>query len=199
MNIKEQWYFDNCHRQLLEDYEALNYLASKGISDETIEKYNIGFDFWADPSTEPYAKSTQGDKVEKKHIAPRIIYPCNETFYIAESIDPETPDKFKILNPKGIKTALFNTIALYDEDNTVFLTAGPLEALRIIEAGKSALSFNRSNRTLLDQLKKDPTEKSFIIIGHILTDPEQDNKLLQLKKDLEKIKENAGKYKNRSG
>lgn len=184
---KANQYYLLCHARLKEDPEAFNYLTSKGISEETIEKFNIGFDPDADPSTEPFSRYMQGENEEKKYKAPRIIYPCNDSFYIAESIDPETPYKFRTLNPKGSKTALFNTIALYDEDNTVFLTAGPLEALRIIEAGKSAVSYNKFNRALLDQLKKDPIKKSFVILGHIMTDPEQDNKLNQLKRDLEKL------------
>ena len=110
---KYNFYYEKCHNNLLESPEALNYLTSKGISEETIEKYNIGFDSSADPSTRPgslidvteapnfkYIDNYTDEEIKqhndgKKYYTPRIIYPCNDNFYIAESIDPETPYIFK--------------------------------------------------------------------------------------------------------
>lgn len=91
----------------LDDPAAASYLQARGISIDTARRFNIGFDPAADPASAPGALANE----YKPHPAPRVIIPCGPLFYIARSIDPNTPAAFKAPNPKGTKTQLFNADA----------------------------------------------------------------------------------------
>ena len=92
----------------LDDPAAISYLQARGISIETARRFNIGFDPAADPATAPGALSDE----YKAHPTPRVIIPCTKDFYIARSLDPNTPAAFKAPNPKGSHTQIFNAAAV---------------------------------------------------------------------------------------
>lgn len=91
----------------LDDPAAISYLQARGISIDTARRFSVGFDPAADPASAPGALADE----YKPHPAPRIIVPCSPSFYIARSIDPNTPAAFKAPNPKGTHTQLFNADA----------------------------------------------------------------------------------------
>lgn len=160
-------YYKACSEKI-SDPAAISYLQNRKISIETAQRFNIGFDPAADPANAPGATADE----YKAHPAPRIIAPCTKDFYIARSIDPETPKAFKAPNPKGTHTKLFNAAALYNAD-IVFITEGIFDALSFLEAGQAAIALNSkgNGKLLLKQLQEKPTEAAFIIVPDNDSDP----------------------------
>lgn len=113
-------YYKSCAERLKTSPDAAEYLASRCISLETAEKFNIGYD----PQSDPAGSGTP---------TPRIIIPVSNSYFVGRSIDPNTPKQFKAMNPKGQHIQLFNFGALYNP-GTVFITEGIFDALSIIEA-----------------------------------------------------------------
>lgn len=153
-------YYEIC-RDRLDDPAAINYLQARGISIETAKACGIGFDPAADPAGAPGAIRSE----YKKHPCPRIIAPCDKQFYIARSIDPNTPPAFKAPNPKGSSTSIFNAAALNSEsEEPIFVVEGIFDALSIIETGHQAIALNGkiNGRLLLDAVTGAP-QKKFIV------------------------------------
>ena len=155
-------YYDYCNCGRITDPAAIDYLNGRGISIETANKCNLGFDAAADPATAPGSTGNE----YKPHPAPRIIIPCTNDFYIARSIDPATPEQYKAPNPAGSKTKPF-LYSLRDPANSIiFITEGVFDALAFIECGAAALALNGAGNTdlllsYIDKLR--PQNKTFII------------------------------------
>lgn len=145
-------YYAECRRHLREP-EPLAYLHKRGISIETADRYRIGFDRYADPA-------------HSNHPQPRLIVPVSKEYYIARSIDPNTPANLAKMNPKGVKIDLFNVKALFNADNgVVFVTEGVFDALSIIEAGAAAIALNSVSNAekLLSYLQERETPATLIL------------------------------------
>lgn len=173
-------YYEAC-RGRIDDPEAVSYLQARGISMNTARRYNLGYDPQADPAGAPGA---MGDEY-KAHPTPRIIAPCTDDFYIARSIDPDTPKKYKALYPTGSHMQIFNAAALYNS-SIVFVTEGMFDALSFIEAGQAAIATNGkgNGRFLINQLQERPTEAAFIIVPDNDDDPKTAEKTLQQAEEL---------------
>lgn len=154
-------YYKKC-RENMADPAAASYLQARGISAQTAAAYNIGYDPQADPAAAPGAMGNE----YKAHPTGRVIIPCSPDFYIARSIDPRTPPQYKAPNPKGSRTQLFNSAAIYSGADVIFICEGVFDALAIIEAGGAAVATNGkgNGKLLLQQLQKDPTEKRAFVI-----------------------------------
>lgn len=174
-------YYEQC-RGRVTNPAALSYLEARGISIDTIIKYNIGFDPEADPAGAPGAT---GDSY-KAHPTPRVIIPCTKDFYIARSIDPKTPPAFKAPNPKGSRTKLFNEAALYGGEKVIFVCEGWADALSFLEAGHAAISTNGkgNGKILIKQLQARPTDASFIICHDNDENPDTAAKTMQQAQEL---------------
>ena len=163
-NIDYSEYYIKCFQDLKKTPEAMKYINNRGISEETINTFRIGFDKYADPAFIPGSI----DKNEyRPHPTPRVIIPCSKQFYIARSIDPATPKQFKAPNPKGSKTEIFNKKAIYNKNEAIFVCEGIFDALSIIEAGADAISLHsKGNKDiLLKELEEHPApaDANFII------------------------------------
>ena len=161
-------YYSACAGRI-DDPAAISYLAARGISKETARRFNVGFDPAADPAGAPGALSDE----YRAHPAPRLIIPCAGSFYIARSIDPNTPAAYKAPNPKGTRTQIFNAEALYSGAGVVFVTEGVFDALSFIEAGQAAISTNGkgNGKLLLKRLQQQPTQAAFVIVPDNDDDP----------------------------
>lgn len=161
-------YYKLCKKRL-NDPAAVSYITGRGISLETVNRFNIGYDPEADPATAPGAMADE----HKAHPTPRIIAPCTDDFYIARSIDPETPKKYKALNPLGGALRLFNAKALYSGTKIIFVTEGVFDALSFIETGYDAIATGGkgNGRLLIEQLQAIPTKAAFIIVPDNDPDP----------------------------
>jgi DNA primase len=88
--------------------QAYNYLKSRGITDEIIEKYNIGF-------------CDQGSH-SGRIIVPSYDKKGNLNYYIARSWDPRT--KFKYKNPEAEKDKIIFNERLIDWKKDIYLVEG---------------------------------------------------------------------------
>ena len=100
--------FKDSHKIYPVRRQAYNYLNSRGITDEIIEKYGIGF----------------CDK--GSHIG-RIVVPSYDkkgelNYYVARSWDPHT--KFKYKNPEAEKDKIIFNEKLIDWDKDIYLVEG---------------------------------------------------------------------------
>lgn len=160
-NVDFSEYYKKCSERI-NDPEAISYLKARGISAELASLFNIGFDPAADPASAPGAMGNE----YKPHPEPRVIIPCTNDFYIARSINPNTPAAYKAPNPKGTHTQIFNTAALYNGADVVFVCEGWADAASFLEAGYEAIATNGkgNGNLLLEQLNKRPTAAAFIIV-----------------------------------
>lgn len=145
-------YFWECMGRV-NDPAAATYLKARGITEETVEKYGIGFDPAADPA-------------RAGHPTPRIIIPVTQGHYVARSTDPTTPKEYRVMNPKGATIGIFNEAILQRQDlETVFVTEGAFDALSIIEAGGQAIALNSTSnaKILIDHLAAHRTEATVIL------------------------------------
>ena len=153
-------YYKQCAARL-KDAEAgkaaRDYINNRGISTETAIAAGIGFDPAADPANAP------GESDGKIYPEPRIIAPCNESFYIARAIDPKAA--YKASMPKGSKASIFNKKILYKSD-LVFIVEGLFDCLSLIELGQAAIALNAAGygTKLIDILKAKPANCSFIVV-----------------------------------
>ena len=88
--------------------QAYNYLKSRGITDEIIEKYNIGF-------------CDQGSH-SGRIIVPSYDKKGNLNYYIARSWDSKT--KFKYKNPEAEKDKIIFNERLIDWKKDIYLVEG---------------------------------------------------------------------------
>lgn len=187
-------YYKECAARL-KDPAAISYLQGRGISEQTAKAFNIGYDPEADPAGAPGA----GIDEYKAHATPRIIIPCSYDFYIARSIDPDTPKQYKAPNPKGSNTKLFNEKALDEQTGKsfIFIVEGVFDALSFIEAGQPAIALNGkgNGKLLLKRLQEHPEHKEFIICPDNDSDPKTDKDTKQRAAELNAALQAAG-YKS---
>lgn len=107
--INQDDYFYWCHK----DVNRTDYWHKRGITDEVIERYNLGYD----------------------PILERVIIPTSSTSYVARAVS--NVKEPKVLKSRG-KSSLFNTEAL-NQNEPVFIVEGEIDALSILTTGKQAL------------------------------------------------------------
>lgn len=141
-----------------------DYLQSRGISEEIIGKYFIGYD--------PNFKTNTGGKNWKA-----IIIPTSKSTYIARNINPSN-DKEKI-RAVGHRTP-FNLGILYKADNPIWIVEGEIDALSLLEIGIPAVGLGGVSNTnkLVDSLaRKKPTQPLIIAMDNDKVGLEQSNGL----------------------
>ncbi len=180
-NVDFTAYYKACAGRI-DDPAAASYLQARGISIDTAHRFNLGYDPQADPAGAPGAMADE----YKAHPTPRIIAPCTKDFYIARSIDPNTPIAFKAPNPKGTHTQLFNAASLYGGADHVFICEGIFDALSFLEAGHAAIATNGkgNGKLLLKQLQERPTAAALVIVPDNDDDPKTAKKTRQQAADL---------------
>lgn len=118
-------FFKEAHQHLQEtDYH-------RGISLETLDRFNVGFvAAWRHPKA-PTAVPT----------SPRLIVPTSRSSYLARdtrrTIPPEAE---KYAKSKVGQVHIFNAAALATSDRPVFIVEGEFDALSIIDVGGAALA-----------------------------------------------------------
>lgn len=134
-------YYAVC-REHISDPKAQEYLASRGLSNETAARYWLGYD----------------------PAAGFLIIPAARSYYIARNIARAAEMRYK--NPTGVPIELFNIAALQnDEGRPVYVVEGAIDALSIIEAGGEALALNGTGNInkLLQHLQKERTSTALIL------------------------------------
>jgi len=125
--------------------QAMNYLVSRGITDEIIEKYNIGF-------------------CDRGSHFGRIVVPSYDSngelnYYIARSWDPRSKSKYK--NPEAEKNKIIFNESLIDWSKDIFLVEGVFDGFFVKNSIPLLGKFLSEN--LFDKLYKE--SKGFITIA----------------------------------
>lgn len=134
------------HTALLDpqNFKAMEYLKTRGLDDiELINRYQIGYDS---------SKNT-------------IIVPHDKTFYTARAITKSKNNRFNY-NPRGSHVSLFNSAALNNSDDFIFVTEGVFDALSLITIGFQAVAVGgvTNYKTLIKALEPLEDRPKFIIL-----------------------------------
>lgn len=132
--ISEEYkaYIQECSKRITDT----DYWKQRGLSQETVERYQIGYDpAWRHP-----------DVPKAVPKSPRLIIPTGKNTYTARDTRPEIPEnarpyknqKVGEINPGGTLN-LFNVSALF-KNEPVFIVEGEIDALSVLEAGGNALA-----------------------------------------------------------
>lgn len=158
-------FYSKWHQDLKESPEALEYLHGRGITDDSIERFNLGY-----CGTWKHSKS--GEKVP---TTKRIIIPRTKGTYTARRIDKPANDieAQYIKQVQGRQKDLFNLEALEGAE-TPIICEGELDAISLYQAGAAsvvAIGTIVNTATLLEEAKKHP-EAVFILALDNDTDKE---------------------------
>ena len=95
-----------------------NYFKSRGLSDETIRTFSLGYD-------------AQNQ---------RVVIPVSREFYLSRSVT----DK-RFYNPSNVKSIIFNLKALQAKNKPVFVVESTFCALSVIQCGGNCIGLNGLN------------------------------------------------------
>lgn len=135
-------YINKCKKNITKS----DYMQKRGISDELIKKYNIGYD-------------------EKEKL---IILPVSKNYYLGRSVIQDT--NFKHHKPKGATNEIFNQDYIKQSDfkSVVWVCESIIDALSLEEINKDikAIALNSTtNASQLMQEIKDNNFKGFIVLA----------------------------------
>lgn len=132
----------NRYAAALEGSPAQSYLEGRGLTLDTMKRFNLGYDAVKRCVTIPY--NTQG------------------TYYGRRSVDPNAAQKHD--NLKGVAMPLFNVAALYTS-GVVFIVESPLCAISITQEGGAAIAISGTGgkTRLCEQLKRKPTAAALVL------------------------------------
>ena len=133
-----------------DNLEKTDYFKKRGLSLETVKRFNIG-----------YCEAWKHPKAPTAPTSPRLIIPTSPTSYLARDTRQEVKEYAK---QKVGETHFFNIEALEDEA-PIFIVEGEIDALSIIEVGGEAIGLGSTNNVdkLLEILKTKRPKKAFIL------------------------------------
>lgn len=116
-----------------------DYFAKRGITEEIITKYNLGYD----PNFKASGKTWKA-----------IIIPKGNTSYTARNIDPKAQNKNRYIKQGENKPSFFK--GSKERNAPFFIVEGELDGLSIASAGGNAISLGSlvNTKSLLDDIKK---------------------------------------------
>lgn len=117
-------FYKTAHEMLLKSKDGLEYLHGRKITDESIEKFNLG-----------YCADWKHSKTPNAPGTPRVIVPRSKYSYLARRIDG-VKDLAKQVD--GRQKDMFNLEAL-NKAEIVFVCEGELNAISFIQAGATAI------------------------------------------------------------
>lgn len=132
---------------LLQDQQVLDYLHGRGINDDSIKHFMLGYaPEWVHPSNMKYSNP-------KKEA--RIIIPRSRGAYSARTLDPAEKDKYKVIDQKS----LFNVAAIKDTANKfpIIAVEGEIDAILLWQLGITeviALGSDNNKDRFIEAAKK---------------------------------------------
>ena len=178
-NIKDEVTIDftdtlkAAHKELLGNPKALAYLQSRGLSMETINAYELGYD--AAGYNHLLQAYPQNQSKSKKAGLYRYIFPYPDTegrysYFLTEIEDRGQVDEYngkyrKISKGQSqIAAQIFNERYLQSPPPVVFICEGIYDALSVEEAGGKAIAFvGTAHRRFLSLCKKYKPDTTFIL------------------------------------
>ena len=133
--------------------EALDYLHNRGLSDETIKKYGLGF------NSSFYAKVD-----DTTYTFPAIIIPREENSYTARNINWKPTDNKDLRIRKNGASTIYNLNQSNNSDKSYcFIAEGEFDCLSFLELGYNAIGLGScSNSNKLFNTNLD-TSKTYIL------------------------------------
>ena len=135
--------------------EQTDYWKKRGLSKETVDRFNLG-----------YVAEWRHPKAPKAPGSPRLIIPTGRGSYLARDTREEIPAEQKPYSKSKVGSIqLFNKRALQTATKPVFIVEGELDALSIIEVGGEAVALGTTTKSkaLLELLKARPPAQPLII------------------------------------
>lgn len=161
------------HTILLQDKPALDFLHQRGITDEAIEHFHLGYaPQWVHPSNEKY-------KNPKKEA--RVIFPRSRSAYSARTLDPAEKDKYKVIDQKS----LFNVAAIKDTANKfpIIAVEGEIDAILLWQLGITEVialgSTNNKDRFIEAAKKYNPAAVYILALDNDKAGQEAQNHIAQ--------------------
>lgn len=157
-----------------------DYPQRRGLSQETIDRFGLGFVAeWRHP------------KAPKAPATPRLIIPISKYSYLARDIRAEIPEEqagYKKSKVKGREKVswTFNAKALQTATKPIFVVEGELDALSIIEVGGEAVALGSSNytRAFLELVKVKRPAQPLILALDNETEPDKKEKIERAYREL---------------
>lgn len=144
-------YFTRSNTALQETGNAgIAYMQGRGISLETCNRFNVGFD--KEYKYSDTARPTQA-----------VIIPTGKGTFTPRDTNPNNDSRFLVR--KGSRRNLFNAEALDTAETPVFITESEIDALSILEAGGEACGLGGTSMTgrLVKRLEKRKNRQPLII------------------------------------
>lgn len=125
-------YYERAHKTLIAGGAGFTYLERRGITRESMERFNLGFDpNWKNPA------------IENAPTSPRVIVPRSNTSYLARCID----EKNRYGKMIAGNVVLFHADRLQDAGKygVVFVVEGEFDAIAIEQQGFAAIGLGSTS------------------------------------------------------
>lgn len=161
---------DAAHAELKNHPETVEYLHGRGLSDDIIDRYKIGFS----PNGYNALVKDYGleESTSKKQDLYKIVLPCLDadgraTYFYTEIIDREQVDSYnaKYRAIKGLNKPLFNERYITAGEPVIFVTEGIYDALSVEESGGKAIALIGVGQNRLKEVCKESNADSVFIIA----------------------------------
>lgn len=137
-------YLHKCH----DNVSQTDYFSNRGLSQKTIERFNLGYDAEKNLVTIPYNPDCKG-------YVDRVLWDSSSKYYKHGN---------ELFNVDALYFGNINEL-LFGGNDYVFVTEGQIDAMSFIEIGIDAVGLGGVNETkrLVEQLKKDSTNKTLVL------------------------------------
>lgn len=159
------------HKESLSNPQALEYYRARGLSEEIIKEYMLGYhkEGYNDLLKDFPELQSQGKKQGLyKYVLPYVNNDKTCNYFISEITDRTQVDEFngKYRKLKDIKANIFNERYLSsDSPETIFICEGIYDALSVEMAGGKAIAFiGTAHRRFLSLCKEYKPKSRFIIM-----------------------------------
>ncbi|MDL2319310.1 toprim domain-containing protein, partial [Eubacteriales bacterium OttesenSCG-928-A19] len=119
-------YFAQCRARIADT----DYLARRGLTQPTAERFGLGFDG-------RYTRGTGGQAWQA------LIIPTSDATFVARNTDPDAGKQARYRKQGG--SLCFNLGALAEARTPIFITEGELDALSVAEAGGEAVALGSTS------------------------------------------------------
>lgn len=109
-----------------------DYFRNRGLSQETIERFRLGYD----------------------PMRNRAVVPFSPAYYMARNaaVRPDVHSDHKYYKPEGLAHPLFNFGAITKKHEPVFLTESPIDAMSIIQCGGNAAALGSNSTSVFRRI-----------------------------------------------
>lgn len=156
---KEETDYTDFFLQAHKYIDNTDYWSKRGLSRETVDRFNIG-----------YIAEWRHPKAPNAPASPRLIIPTSKYSYLARDTRADIPEEQKQYNKSKVGTIhIFNQEALYNASRPIYIVEGEIDAMSIIEAGGEAvgLGSKEQRRKFAEKVKKQrPTQPLIIALDN---------------------------------